>query len=193
MYYDELIFKFKNKTKTTWKIIKKEIGNKCQNGIKSLKMNNTILNNPQEIANTFNDNLSTVADTVIKNVTKGNGDSKDNVDLSSYLITNFSNTFSRINWKSATTYEVNKIIKSLKTCMGYDEIAIKILKLSAPFIIPPLAYICNKSLSSGIFPERLKYAIIKPVYKKAGKLLTANYTVCLKSKCTDFPMDELEM
>ena len=28
MYYDELIFKSKNKTKTTWKIIKKEIGNK---------------------------------------------------------------------------------------------------------------------------------------------------------------------
>ena len=57
MYYDELIFKSKNKTKTTWKIIKKEIGNNCQNGIKSLKINNTILNNPQEIANTFYDNL----------------------------------------------------------------------------------------------------------------------------------------
>jgi len=115
MYYDELIFKSKNKTKTTWKIIKKEIGNNCQNGIKSLKINNTILNNPQEIANTFYDNLSTVADTVIRNITKGNGDSKDNVDPSSYLITNFNNTFSRINWKYATTYEINKIIKSLKT------------------------------------------------------------------------------
>jgi len=32
---------------------KKEIGNNCQNSIKSLEINNTILNNPQEIANTF--------------------------------------------------------------------------------------------------------------------------------------------
>jgi hypothetical protein len=125
MYYNELIFKFKNKTKTTWKIIKKEIGNNCQNGIKSLKLNNIILNNPQEIASTFNDNLSTVANTVIRNITKGNGDSKDDVDLSSYLISNFNNTFSRIKWKYATTYEINKIIKSLKT---YDEIPIKILR-----------------------------------------------------------------
>jgi len=30
-YYDELVFKSKNKTKTTWKIIKKEIGNNCHN------------------------------------------------------------------------------------------------------------------------------------------------------------------
>jgi len=31
MYYDELIFKSKNRTKTTWKIMKKEMGNGCQN------------------------------------------------------------------------------------------------------------------------------------------------------------------
>jgi len=69
--YDELIFKSKNKTKITWKIIKKEIGNNCQSGIKSLKINNTISNNPQEIANTFNDYFSTVADTVIRKYYKG--------------------------------------------------------------------------------------------------------------------------
>ena len=116
-------------------------------------------------------------DTVIGNIKKGDNDSKDNVDPSKYLITNFDNTFSRINWKYATTYEINKILKSLKTknSYGYDEIPIKILKLSAPFIISPLTYICNKSLSCGVFPERLKYAIIKPVYKKGDKLLTTNY------------------
>jgi hypothetical protein len=35
---------------------KQEIGNKNrQNDIKSLNINNNIMNNPQEIANTFND------------------------------------------------------------------------------------------------------------------------------------------
>ena len=47
IYYDELIFKSNNKTKTTWKIIKKEIGNNCHNDIKYLKINNTIVNNPK--------------------------------------------------------------------------------------------------------------------------------------------------
>jgi len=90
---------------------------------------------------------------------------------------NFNNMFKRINLKYSTTYEINKILKSLKTknSYGYDEIPIKILKLSAPFIISPLTYICNKSLSSGVFPERLKYAIIKTLYKKGDKFLSTNY------------------
>jgi hypothetical protein len=39
-----------------------------------------------------------------------------------------------------------------------------------------LTYFCNKSLSSGVFPERLKCAVMKPVYKRGDKLLTANLT-----------------
>jgi hypothetical protein len=38
-----------------------------------------------------------------------------------------------------------------------------------------LNYICNKALSKGIFPDRLKYSIIKPLYKKGSKLELANY------------------
>ena len=117
-------------------------------------MNNTISNNPQETANTFNDHFSTVADAVIGNIIKGNNNMKGNVDPSNYLIISFNNMFSSINLKYAKTYEINKIIKTLRTkqSCGYDEIPIKILKLSAPFIISPLTYICNKSLSSGVFP-----------------------------------------
>jgi hypothetical protein len=58
---------------------------------------------------------------------------------------------------------------------GYDEISIKILKVNVALIIFPLTYICNKFLSSSVFLERLKYAIIKPVYKKGNNLLTTNY------------------
>jgi len=43
---------------------------KCQNDIKSLKINNTITNVPQEIANTFNDYFLAVVDSVIENIKK---------------------------------------------------------------------------------------------------------------------------
>ena len=130
------------------------------------------MNNPQEIANTFNNHFLTVANTVIGNIKKGNSDSRDNMDHSIYLINNSNSTFPRINW-----FEIDKIIKSLKAknSYGYDEIPIKILKLGAPFIISLLSYICNKFLSSGVFPKRLKCAIVRPVYKKGDKLLTTNY------------------
>ena len=157
---------------------KTEIGNNnCQNDIKYLKINNTIMNNPQEIANTFNDYFLTVVDTIIWNIRKGNGNPRDNMDPSNYLINNFYNMFPKINWNYATIYETDENIKYLKTknSYGYDEIPPEILKLSAPFIISLLTCICNKANSSGVFLERPKYAIIKPVYKKGEKLLTSNY------------------
>jgi hypothetical protein len=46
----------------------------------------------------------------------------------------------------ATTKEIENIIKSLKSknSRGYDEISVKILKVSSPFITAPLNYICNR-------------------------------------------------
>ena len=58
---------------------------------------------------------------------------------------------------------------------GYDEISSRILKLSAPFIISPLTYICNAALNPGIFPDRLKYAIVKPIFKNGSKQDISNY------------------
>jgi len=148
---------------------KTEIGNNnCQNDIKYLKINNTIMNNPQGIANTFNDYFLTVVDTIMWNIRKGNGNPRDNSDPSNYLVNNFYSTFPKINWNFATIYETDKNIKCLKTKNSYGcyEIPPEILKLSAPFIINLLTYICNKANSSGVFLERPKYVIIKPVYKK---------------------------
>jgi len=41
----------------------------------------------------------------------------------------------------------------------------KILKISCPFVSSPINYICNKMLFWGVFPDRLKYATIKPLHK----------------------------
>jgi hypothetical protein len=45
----------------------------------------------------------------------------------------------------------------------------EILKFSSPFITSTLAYISNKMLSTGVFPDRLKYAEIKPLFKDGCK------------------------
>ena len=134
-----LISKTKIKQKPHGKLLKKkQIGNNnCQNDIKYLKINNTITNSRQEIANSFSDYSLTVAGTVFRNIKRDNSDSTDNVNPSRHLINKFNTTFLRIIWSNATTYENDKIIKSLKTKIlsGYDKIPIKILKLSASFII----------------------------------------------------------
>jgi hypothetical protein len=73
--------------------------------------------------------------------------------------------------------ELIGIIGSLnnKSSSGYDGISNKLLKLCGPFISRPLSYIFNKLLSLGIFPDRLKYAVVKPPYKTGDRSLFANY------------------
>jgi hypothetical protein len=44
-----------------------------------------------------------------------------------------------------------------------------------PYITLPLTYICNKSLAQGIFPDRLKFAVIKPILKNGDKCEPSNY------------------
>ena len=63
----------------------------------------------------------------------------------------------------------------MKNSSGIDEIPTKVFKISAPFISCPLSYIYDMSMLSGIFPARLKYAIVKPLLKKGNKENVANY------------------
>jgi hypothetical protein len=166
-YYDDAILKSKNKIKTTWSSVKKETGNKNhKNEVQLLKINNTIIKDKVHITNTFNEYFSTVAQTIIENI------KKDNNDPTSNIISSFEN----IKWHYTSTAEIKKI-KSLKTesSYGYDEIPVKVLKVSMPCIISPLTYICNRSLAQEIFSDRLKFAVVKPVYKNGDRYDPANY------------------
>jgi len=62
-----------------------------------------------------------------------------------------------------------------KNSYGYDEISSRILKSSAPYVLSPLTFIFNKILSTGVFPERLKFSEVKPLYKKGDSSVFSNY------------------
>ena len=85
-----------------------------------------------------------------------------------YLTNNFRRPLPKVSWQFASTYDIEKIVKSLRTknTCGYDEVCNRIIKLTAPFIISPLTYICNAVLSTGVFPDRFKYSEVKPIFKK---------------------------
>jgi len=67
-----------------------------------------------------------------------------------------------------TEGEIRSVISSLKSknSSGYDEISTKILKLFGNHISKPLAFIFNKSITIGVFPEQLKYAVVIYLHKK---------------------------
>jgi hypothetical protein len=90
---------------------------------------------------------------------------------------NYNSSFENIRWHYTPTAEIRKIIKTLKTksSYGYAEIPIKILKVKMPHIISPLTYICIESLVQGIFPDRLKFTVINPIFKNGDKCEPSNY------------------
>jgi hypothetical protein len=74
--------------------------------------------------------------------------------------------------------EINSIIISLKSknSKGYDRLSNKTLKHFINYLSKLLTYICNCSLTTGIFPERCKFANVWFIYKKWKNNAIGNYT-----------------
>jgi len=168
LYYNNKVSKTNNKIKTTWDIIKTETcHNHTNKGTQLINIDGNLITNQQSIAGSFNNYFLTVADKITNNI-KNDKTSLNCNNPTQCLHVNFKFPCSNIKLKYTTPKEIGRIIKSLKSknSHGYDGIPMEILKVSTPFITSPLTYICNKSLSSGIFPSRLKFSEIKPLHRK---------------------------
>jgi len=73
--------------------------------------------------------------------------------------------------------EILKILNNLKddTPAGFDGISVKTIRSIAVNIIEPLIYIYNLSISKCTFPDKLKIAIIKPLFKHGDATNINNY------------------
>ena len=72
---------------------------------------------------------------------------------------------------------VKKIIDGLpsKSSCGHDNISLKITKFLKNLISLPLSIIINQTLNTGIFPDTLKVAKVRPLYKKGDDRSFSNY------------------
>jgi len=100
--------------KTTWKIINEKKGKtKSSIDVQFLVINNNVIMNQNKIANIFNNYFISLADTVNAGNNKHINTSMTNPIK--YLTYNFRRPFPKISWQYASTYEIEKIIKSLRT------------------------------------------------------------------------------
>ena len=86
-----------------------------------------------------------------------------------------------------TSSEISEILRSLKNgAPDYDEINAVLLKSISNNITEPLVYICNLSLSDGIFPNELKLTNMLPLFKADDPFVFSNYRpvslLCILSK-----------
>ena len=81
------------------------------------------------------------------------------------------------NFITITESETLSIINKLKgkNSSGKDEISYKLLQSIKDEIAKPLTIIINQSLKTGVFPDTLKIAKVKPLYKKGDNFCLNNY------------------
>ncbi|KAK9872079.1 hypothetical protein WA026_016124, partial [Henosepilachna vigintioctopunctata] len=150
-YYAEKINKSDNKSKSTWHIVNTLL-NKSSAQSKMLVPSG----DPEETADRFNNYFINAAPDLCKMLPVSNeGVNMQYLENSFYVF-------------EVTTTEIENVVKHLKntTTCGHDGIPNKIIKRSIKYIAEPLRYIINMSFIEGIFPDKLKIAIIKPIYKK---------------------------
>jgi hypothetical protein len=118
--------------KCTWKIIHEEKGAKINTSdIQSLMIDNKVLTNQNKIAYIFNSYFLSIKDSI--NVDNNKHINSHMINPINYLANNFRRPFTKISCQSASTYKIEKIIKSLRTknSCGYNEISNQIIKLSS--------------------------------------------------------------
>lgn len=154
----------KNKCKAAWTVIKSEIANNTiDDDIEMLKINNDTLTHPTDIATAFNKYYIGASNTGSTKALKHNPKSAT-----------LANT---IYLEPMTVEEVKKEIMSLNNTAaeGYDNISTKIIKVCVTKLAPIVTYLINLSFAAGVFPDKLKLSLVKPLYKKGDKENPVNY------------------
>ena len=126
-----------------------------------------MLNKPNEIAENFNSFFSSIGKTL-----------QDKIEPCSDSPLTFINTCENsVNEVELTnTHELIQIVTKMKNVgAGVDNINGKLFKLSYKSIINHIVHLVNCCLLAGVFPKKLKIAVVKPIFKSGEHANMNNY------------------
>ena len=147
-------------------------GFQMQCGISSLIIDgNSQIEDPSEIANSFNDFFVNVASKIKEPVNPSNHDK-----LKDYC----NNKISQDTSFKIPTVDKEKVLKYLSNvdiskATGTDNIGPRLLKLAAPCMAEEITFTCNNSIRSSCFPDQWKEAKVSPLYKNGSLEEINNY------------------
>ena len=165
-YFDN----FKENTKKLWSGVKEIINKKSndKSNVPYLCINGKLVSDNKTIANSFNTYVTTIAQKL-----------KEKMKSSSVHFSNFmhNNNPQSIFLDPVTPEEVNDIIANLDESKANDsfDIPIKLIKLVHHTLSKPFSIIANSSFTEGVFPDKLKFAKVTPIYKSKSKQEVGNY------------------
>ena len=169
-FYSQLFYKYKNDIAKTWNVINKSFNSKTQSSSPNqFKYNGNTYNDDLSIANGFNDYFINL---LLKDIIPPLN--FKSIDAYIDTLPPQNNIFM---FKMVNENDVLNIINKLKhtNSAGIDNISNKAFKIIKHLIAPHLVIIINQSLETGSFPDKLKIAKVKPLYKKNDSSSFCNY------------------
>ena len=171
LYYHNLFERYKSDIRKTWAAINELISKKIKKDSfpKHFIDKDKTIENEKDIANCLNNFFTNVGPTLSEAITPPR-----NKRYTDYLHKNIAFSF------EFSIIEPNRLLNIMnklrpKSSFGHDNISTILLKTLASEIHIILTLIINQSLSTGIFPDELKIAKIKPIFKKDNPHRTDNY------------------
>lgn len=168
-YIQNMLDKYNCDMKKSWKLINSIIDNKGRSRKlpDEIRTDEGSLNDGAKIADYFNEYFTSVGPKLARSLSKSN---VNPISLVKYeAITSLSLT-------PVENDEMSKTLGMLKdTSCGYDGYKPSVVKYVKTEIVKPLSYVVNLSLQQGIFPDKLKHAIVTPIHKGGEKKKVENY------------------
>lgn len=205
IYYNDKFSNASGNAKKQWSIVNDLIGrgSSCNSIANIIDKNNQVVNGSEPVSNAFNIYFSEIATSM-----KTAHFPQNHEDLyNPQHFANNCNSDKSLFFKPILPDDLLAIINSLKnksSTSSSDGISELLIKRIPVHIVDVLSYIFNRSLITGIFPSKLKRAIIIPLFKKGDPMMLNNYRpICLlsifskifekavKKRLTDFLDDKL--
>jgi exonuclease III len=174
LFYHGEFKECKNDVRKTWKTIDSALGrNKVDEKLPEyVEMVNEKIENPQEIVNTMNLHFAKIGNKLADSIALTGNEKSFESYLSIHDQPSNGFYFETISTEQ-TEYIIDKL-QSKNSCAS-DGVSTKLLKTLKGKISKPLTFIINQSFQNGCFPDVLKVAKVKSLFKKGDLHDPNNY------------------
>ena len=171
LYFEKELRINQSNIKRTWDLIKSALNKKSEKSasVTSILINNCTIEDPELIANHFNNFFTSVAASIVDDINRC--DRPPNF-LQDDNVPNFS--FTNVPLSVNEVLNATKSLEAKKTA-DITGISVWLIQKIILSISVPLHFIFFNSLSSGMVPQQLKIAKVIPVYKSGPKEQMDNY------------------
>ena len=172
-YYKSEIIKSKSNPGKLWKTlnniitIKKNINTSAE--IKLYDIDNSLINDPEKVSSTFNQYFANIGPKLSEQI-KSNSPNPVYQTINKHIIKDsfFLPPF--------TINEIKTYIKNLNPNKSTPKHSVptKVIKMGSEILSPVITKNFNICIEQGVFPDQLKAAEIRPIYKNKGDKFQAN-------------------